>query len=189
MSISKVLRAASLNVNIPFGRISRGLSGRKEIRIDAGAAKVLGLAPRSYPLAHLEIQSLLIKTFISSSGSNPFINDAQLDLSKMNGVEQLRASIALGNQVFKVCDKFTNIFNERDFAFLRIDIHNNLSIDLHQYLKEAFSIFEMRLLNRSALTIPSDRDCWIQITPGLEPLSFVGKNAVKDYLIKHQKEL
>jgi hypothetical protein len=107
----------------------------------------------------------------------------------MNRVEQLRASIALGNQVFKVCDKFTNIVNERDFAFLHNEIHNNLSIDLNQYLRKAFSIFEMRLLDRSALTIPSDRDCWIQITPGLEPLSFVSKNVVKEYLMNHANEL
>ena len=187
--MSKVLRAVCLNVNIPFGHVSRGLSGRKGIRIDAGSAKVLGTAPRSYPIAHLEIQSLLIKTFISSAGSNPFTNDAQLDLSRMNRVEQLRASIALGNQVFKVCDKFTNIVNERDFAFLHNEIHNNLSIDLNQYLRKAFSIFEMRLLDRSALTIPSDRDCWIQITPGLEPLSFVSKNVVKEYLMNHANEL
>jgi hypothetical protein len=184
MSISNVLRAATLNVNIPFGRISRGLSGRKEISVDAGTAKVLGVAPHSYPLAHLEIQSLLIKTFISSAGSNPFINDAKLDLSEMDRVEQIRASISLGKQVFNVCDKFTNIVNEREFFFLNHDIHFNCTIDLHKYLNEAFSIFEMHLLNRSALTVPSNSDCWIQITPGLEPLKFADKNVVKDYLMK-----
>ncbi len=148
--------------DIPFVHISGGDSGCQFIRVNRKTAKALGVLPRKHSIEFLERASLVRKAFISAGV--PFDNIRKV---KKFTVEDRSAKI------LDICNKLQRVVWISDLEYLKAKSTSIHEPDPYKYFIKTFSLFHNHLLSTAMLTGPRDKDSWIKITPGLEPLKFV----------------
>jgi hypothetical protein len=160
--------------DIPFVRISGGDKGCQFIEVNRKTAKALGVLPRKHSIEFLERASLVRKAFISAGV--PFD-----DIKQIKKFTEEDRNI----KILNVCNKLQRVVWISDLEHLKAKSISIREIDPYKYFTRTFSLFHNHLLSTAMLTGPQDKDCWIRITPGLEPFKFVDESDVTKYLEEH----